>query len=389
MKDLFDKRDWLMMGGGFLALIATLIWRGANHAQKPQVLGVRDGQQNNPTSIYIWIGVGILFLLVLAGGVFILLRQRKQQRLEEERQAEIDQAVATGPTVKLLPRSDARQVKPDKINLWGRLADALPHDEHISFELSGNEEGLGFALHGSVEGVRAALTQVRSEWPGTQQRQVESADDQALTPDDWHIWWCECTPENWNKPLEPLSDDPLRAIFIELKSVMGQGRGLLQVIAKNDFGTRKALGEQAFSAHAEKPDNAGVRAIRSREAKELEKRAQRTFLQATIRTVGMADTPERAQGIARGLARSVTASFSHSNPVRRVSEGQSTEPVLARQMGHSKAWGGHELAYLAHLTGEDMLTVAPRLDAASARALPADPEMRATPVDNVAAFGGE
>ena len=343
MKNLFDRNDWLMMGAALVALVATLIWRGAKGSRTPQVLGA-DAPTGGVPSIYVWVGVVVLVLLVLAGGVFLFLRRRRQ-RFEEERQAAIDQAVATGPTVKLLPRSDARQVRPDKVNLWGRLADALPHDEHLAFELSGNEEGLGFALHGSEEGVRAALTQVRSEWPGVQQRQVEAFEDQARIPEAWHVWWCECAPDSWEKPLEPLSDDPLRAVFFELKGVMGQGRGLLQVIARNDFGTRKALGEQAFAAHAERPENAGVRAIRRREAREFEKRAQRTFLQATIRTVGMADTAERAQGIARGLARSVTASFGHGNPVRRVAEGQSPDAVLARQMGQSRAWGGHELAY--------------------------------------------
>jgi hypothetical protein len=58
-------------------------------------------------------------------------------------------------------------------------------------------------------------------------------------------------------------------------------------------------------------------------------------------------------------------------------------------MGNSKAWGGHELAFLAHLTGEDMLSVAPRLDVASARSLPADPAMRATLLDRTARFGKE
>jgi hypothetical protein len=103
----------------------------------------------------------------------------------------------------------------------------------------------------------------------------------------------------------------------------------------------------------------------------------------------MADTQERSQGIARSLARAVTSSFGHTNPVRPVREGQAAEAVRNRQMGNSKAWGGHELAFLAHLTGEDMLSVAPRLDVASARSLPADPAMRATPLDRTARFGKE
>ncbi|MEA2008557.1 MAG: hypothetical protein U9O54_05515 [Chloroflexota bacterium] len=385
MKDLFDRNDWLMMGAAFMALIVVLAWRTIKGGA-PQVLGA-DAPSNRGLSLLIWAGIGLGLIVLLVVGGFIFVRARRS-RLEKQHQADIDQIVAEGPTIKLLPRSDARRVDPNKINLWERLADALPHDEHISFEIGGSEEGLEFCMHGSENGVRAALTQVRSEWPGVQQRNVDTVDDSAQLPDGWHLWWCECAPESWNKPITPLSDDPLRAVFFELKGVMGRGRGLLQVIARNDFGTRKALGEQAFAAHAERPENAGVRVIRKREAREYEKRAERSFLQATIRTIGMADTPERAQGIARGLARSITASFGHSNPVKRVQEGQSPDAVLTRQMGQAKAWGGHELAYLAHLTGEDMLGVAPRLVVASARSLPADPEMRATPVDNVAAFEG-
>jgi len=383
MTDIFDRRDWLMMGGAFLALMAVLIWRVVDRGGRAQVLGLDPGRSGAPW--YFWVGLVVIVILV---GMIVLgiTMQVQRKRKEERQQAEIDEAVAAGPTVLLLPRSDAIPVNPDKVNLWDRLADALPHDEHISFELGGNEEALGFSLHGSKNGMRAALTQIRSEWAGVQQRTVEPSDDLTQLPDGWHLYWCECVPTTWDKPVTPLSDDPLRAVFIELKNVLGQGRGLLQVIARNDFGTRKAIGEQAFAARAQKLDNAGVRAIRTREAKELEDRARRTFLQATIRTVGMADTMERAQGIARGIARAVSAGFGHSNPVRVVREGQGQQQVLTRQMGEQRAWGGHELAHLAHLTGSDMLFTAPRLQVASARSLPADPGMRATPIDRVAVF---
>jgi len=220
-----------------------------------------------------------------------------------------------------------------------------------------------------------------------QRRPVDESEELAQLPEGWHIWWCECAPMTWDKPITPLSDDPLRAILIEIKGVMGQGRGLLQIIACNDFGTRKALGERAFAARADRPDNAGVRAIRTREAKEFEARAQRTFLQATVRTVGIADTLERAQGIARGMGRAVAASFGHSNPVRVQREGDDLTPVVERRMGLSAAWGGHELAYLGHLVGSNMLGLVPRLRVASARSLPADPAMRVVEqIDTVAIF---
>lgn len=379
---MFERNDWLMIGAAFLALMGLMGWNYLGKHSRPQVFGA--GAENGPPW-YLWPLVFLLLLVFLSAGLYFGSRYVKKNQAAAA-QAEIDQAVAVGPTVALLPRSDARPVQVDKINLWDRLADALPHDEHIAFEIGGNEDGISFTLHGSDLGIRAALTQVRAEWPGVQQRPIEAATDPAQLPDGWVMWWCECVPATWDKPVTPLSDEPLRAIFFELKGVMGQGRGLLQVIARNDFGTRKALGESAFAARASKPDNAGVRAIRTREAKEFEDRAKRTFLQATIRAVGMADTPERAQGIARGLGRAVAASFGHSNPVRVVAEGQENPAVAARQMGLARAWGGQELAYLGHLTGQDMLFVAPRLQVASARSLPADPAMRVVQFDDVAQF---
>jgi len=99
----------------------------------------------------------------------------------------------------------------------------------------------------------------------------------------------------------------------------------------------------------------------------------------------MADTPERAQGIARGLARTIAASFSYSNPIRTMQEGQDPERVAGRALGKkSGSWSADELAYLGHLVGGDMLHVAPRLQSAAAKSLPADPEMRIGPQHQVA-----
>ena len=53
-----------------------------------------------------------------------------------------------------------------------RLADALPHDEHVSFELSGNDVDSFFGLHASSEGLRASFTQIKAEWSGVQSRPV-------------------------------------------------------------------------------------------------------------------------------------------------------------------------------------------------------------------------
>ena len=307
--------------------------------------------------------------------------------LSRRRAALIQKGVTEGPTLLLLPRSDWKAVDPSKVNLWARLADALPHDEQISFEVGGSDVDLFFALHGSEDGVRAALTQFKSEWPGLQRRPVET--DPAAVPEDWHVYWVELCPHNWKEPIMALSNDPLRSVLVEVNGVIGRGRGLVQVIARNDFGTRAKLGTAAFNARAEKMQNAGVRAIRTKEARGLEGRAGRAFLQVTVRCVGIADSGSRAQGIARGLARTVSASYGHRNPVKPVRYGKDPRAVIERRMGRSQAWADDELATLAHLTGSDMLFVAPRLKTASAKSLPPDPEMRVTSMDVVAKFAME
>jgi hypothetical protein len=313
-------------------------------------------------------------------------RVRKQKAY----MAAIAQQVATGPTILLLPRADWKPVDPSKINLWGRLAEALPHDEPISLELFGSETEIAFALHGSENGVRAALTQIKAEWPGVQRR--DTSDDPAQPPEGWVGYWCECAPATWDKPISPLTTDPLRGAIVELNGVVGQGRGLLQILAKHDYGTKRKVGQRAVAARGEgqQVPHAGVKALRTKEARELESRFDRNFLQVTVRAVGMADTPERAQGIARGLARAVCASYGPQNPVKVAKEGQGDlTATQQRAFGKMQAWADTELASLAHLVGSDMLTVAPRLKVASAKSLPVSPAMRVIPTDTLARFAEE
>lgn len=324
--------------------------------------------------------------LLLAVPLFLAFLWIAQKRAERQRMRAIAEAVAAGPTIALLPRSDWKKVDPEGVQLWARLADALPHDQQISFEVGGSDQHSFFALHGSEEGLRAAYTQVKAEWPTVQRRPlgVESAPDPAHLPEGWHLWWAECSPVNWNKPIQALSDDPLRSVLVELNGVTGQGHGLVQIVAKRNFGFLKKLGKAAFSARDEVVDSKGIRHLRGTEAKELEKRAQQSFLDVTVRAVGMADTPERAQGIARGLGRAMAASFSQSNPIRVMKEGKDPERVVARVLGNIGSWSADELAWLGHLVGGDMQSVAPRLQSASARALPAPPEMRIGPQHQIA-----
>lgn len=368
-----DKDTWQMIGLALAALgviVMTSVeprqWRALRH-------WFRDGH---------WIpwAVLILVLLIALPVLRITLRRRRARQTAQA----IQQQVANGPTYLLLPRADWKPVDPARVKLWGRLATALPRDEHIAFEIVGSGTELAFALHGSPEGVRAALAQIKAEWPGVQRRGV--TEDHAVLPQDWHLHWCEIAPSTWEEDIVPLSTDPLRAVLTEINGVVGRGRAMLQIIARADFGTRRAVGQKAVAKRGEKAPHAGVQALRRKEASLLEKRFERTFLQVTVRAVGMADTQERAQGMARGLARAVCASFSSKNSVTVVREGNDPAVVLGRVPGQTRPWADNEIAALGHLTGADMLTLAPRLRVASAQSLPVAPAMRVTAADQVARF---
>jgi hypothetical protein len=306
-------------------------------------------------------------------------------RNERAYHAEILNRVAEGPTVHLLPRADWKAILPERVQVWKRMADALPHDEHISFELGGNEESLSFYLHGSKEGITAALTQFRSEWPGLFRKPSQT--DPAQVKEGWVVWWVELEPSSDEYPVLAVAEDPLRAVLIEVNGVLGQGRGLVQVIVRRNFGLREKLGQKAFSARDEETSSKGVRAIRQQEAKRYEERASLTYLDVTVRTVGLADTRERAQGIARGLSRAIAASFGGRNPVKPVRQGSDAARALRREPAKKMGvWSADDLAYLAHLAGSDLIQLAPRLVTAPARHLPADPEMKLDPQVHQTAF---
>ncbi len=368
-----NRSEWVQTGG--LGLLAGLLLL-ANRLRLFTPVGRRKALHALEAVPWGAVTAAAAALLLVALGAYAFWRLRR--RAEERARIEaIYQAVAAGPTVFLLPRLDGRPVKPGEVQVWARMADALPHDEHLSFEIGGMEDEIAFALHGSENGVRAALTQFHAEWPGLH-RKPAGADkpDPAQLPQGWSVWWVELAPAQWQEAVRPATEDPLRAVLVELNAVQGQARGLVQVIARRNFGARKQMGEMAFAARDAETPSKGVRALRQQEARRFEERARQTFLDVTLRAVGLADTPERAQGIARGLARAIAASFSGRNPVQPVRQGDDPAVVVQRQPGRMAPWAAEELAGLAHLAGSDARSLAPRLAAAPAKYLPADPEMR-------------
>lgn len=376
--------DWRESRNTLLLALAAVLILAASHFG----LFTPRGVQTARASVLAWwsehgwlVQAG---LVVLLGAAAALWLWRRAQRIRAQRA--MLERVAAGPTVQLLPRADWKRVDPEDVQVWVRLADALPHDEHIAFEIGGSSDGLAFTLHGSAEGVRAALTQFRAEWPGLFRKPLQAEEDPARPPQGWSVWWVELTPASFERAVQAASSDPLRAMLIEINGVLGAGRALVQVAAKRNFGARRQLGQKAFAARDEETSSKGVRALRTQEAKELEARARATYLDVTVRAVGLADTAERAQGIARGLARAIAASFDGTNPVQPVRQGSDPSPVLRREPGRMAAWSANDLAFLAHLPGSDLMQLAPRLATAPARYLPADPEMRFDPGRYMTAF---
>jgi len=347
--------------------------------------GVKDAQEK---IVQFWADYGRIILACLVAIIALLLLFAAYQAYSRwAMQNAIRERVAGGPTVQLLPRADAKPVQPERLQIWDRLAEALPHDEHISFELIGNEDSIGFYLHGSGDGITAAQTQFRAEWPGIFRKSCER--DPALPDEGWKIWWVELAPTAYDISLRAAADDPLRAVLIETAGVVGHGRAMMQIVARRNFGARKLLGQKAFSARDDETPSKGVRAIRQDEARLYEERARTTFLDVSVRAVGVADTAERAQSIARSLSRAISAQFSSSGgvSVQPVRQGNDPACVVGRHLTPSATpWAAHDLAYLAHLSGSDLMQVAPRLASAPARYLPADPDMRLNPAAHKTAF---
>lgn len=279
--------------------------------------------------------------------------------------------IAHGPTVWLLPRADLKPVDPAKVRLWARMGDVLPRGEWISWEVGGHQDDVRFALHASETALEQALIQVRAEWPGTHRRAAEP--DPAHVPEGWHVYWVEVAPRDQDRSIES-AGDVVRALLLEVSS-LDRGRGWVQVLARPDRKTPRRLLRRAIQVRDQTSGSQGIRAIKTAEARALEKRAQEPFWWVTVRCVGIAPHAPSARAIAHRLARALIAGFT-GNPLRVVRKGRGSRPVVGRRMGRGGPWAASELAYLAHLMGRDAQALAPRLRTAPARSLPAAPEMR-------------
>jgi len=322
--------------------------------------------------------------VALAVGVHL---KRREARVK--RQRAVDRAVAEGETWLLLRPKEARPVEVEKIKLWQRLAYAQPAGEHFSFETYGNNEAQGLALHASQNKAPAVLGEIFQEWPDMQRRPAGDADP-ALIPAGWHAYWLEVGPESAEKPVTPSSREPLLGVLSEIAGVPAPSRVLVQVIARLDSATRSQLGRKSLLMRSSESPSAGVRYQNTRQAKLLEARGARSFLQAVIRVAALSPSAAEAQRAAAALANTVCNQFGPDNPVIVLARSSARRPMdlSARPItgGASCSWADNEIAALAHLPGGEALKFAPLLSTGSAKSLPANPDLRIPPQARLAQY---
>ena len=356
----------------FLALFALLLMGASAFAR----LGPRQREHYRPYLVR----AGLLASLALVSGAALFITVRlKRARARAERQRRIDEAVAQGETWLLLRPKEARPVEIEQIRLWQRLAYTQPAEEHFSFEIFGNSQGQGLALRASSNKARAVLGEFFQEWPDLQRRPAGEADP-ARVPPDWPTYWLEVGPQSSDRPVVPASREPLLGVLAEIAGLTAPARALVQVIARPDGAARSRLGRMSLSMRGSDSPSAAVRYHNTRQAKLLEARGERAFLQAVIRVAASAPTPAEAHRAAAGLAQVVCNQFGPDNPVvvLRRSGPRKTVDLAARPIsgGARCSWADDEIAALAHLPGGEALQYAPLLSTGSAKSLPAKPELR-------------
>jgi hypothetical protein len=342
---------------------------------------VKQLRVNNPRAQVVTrlepIGWGILAStpLVLSGLTFWQWRtiQRNQARFHARLAEE-------GVTYLLLPRPDAPPTRAEKVSLWQRLSYAFPKEEHISVELSGWGEGQAFSLRSSSEkACHALITQLMTEYPGVEVKQVTTTQDDPLcTPADNVTVWREVGPAHRDQPLLIATPDPQIAVLGELALLPEGVRAGVQVVARADFNTRKRLLHKAASATSKKPET-GKDALRPsnaarREVSYVDERAQHHFVETQVFVWASASYEGLAWQTVNLLTDTLRAQYAPHNPLQKGKEGIGSR--YGREMAPfaGRGWTTQELGTLAHLVGGDTAALAPRLLRARSRALPASPQ---------------
>jgi hypothetical protein len=356
----------------FLAMVAVLLMGGSMFAR----LEPRQRRFYQP---YLMRGAALGSLTFAALNALAMMARMKRRQARIRKQLAVDRAVAEGDTWLILRPKEAPPVEIEKIRLWQRLAYTQPTHEHFSFEAYGNSEGQGLALHASKNKVRTVLGELFQEWPDMQRRPAGDADP-ALVPDGWYVYWLEVGPTNTERPVIPSSREPLLGVLSEIAAVPAPTRTLLQVVARLDNTTRDQLGRKSLIMRSSESPSAGMRYQNNQQARLLEERGARAFLQVVIRVAALSPLPTEAQRVATAFANVVCNQFGPDNPVLILAHSSARRPMDLPSRSFTGgvvcSWADDEIASLAHLPGGNALKFAPLLSTSSAKSLPATPDLR-------------
>ncbi len=338
------------------------------------------GKATNPRLAFLAVLEGYGWWVLLAAPFLLLLLawwggwriRREQNQLHQKFQTE-------GVTYLLLPRPDAPRAPAERVSLWQRLSHALPVREHLSFELTGNDTGQVFSIRASSPGVvRGLITQLMTEYPGVEVREVERAnDDPLLTTDQYVTVWQEVYPARRDQPLVIATPDPQLGTLGEVALLPSGVQAGVQVLIRPDFHTRGRLMRAAAYATSKKPDT-GTYALRpsgaeKRDTSYLDERAQLHFVEGQVIVWAAAPYEGMAWQVVHSLTDTLRAQYQPHNPLQIGKKG--TGSRYGREMAAfaGRGWSTLELGTLAHLVGGETAALAPRLLRARGRPLPAPP----------------
>lgn len=309
----------------------------------------------------------------------------------KRRQGKINQKIKNdGITYLILPRPDADPVIANQVTLWHRIALALPYYKHISFEMSGGEDGVVFSLRSTnKDDARTILSKIIAEWPGTQMRIAMPEEDPL--PTEAHF--VEVRALKSDQPIVASTADPMKALLSEIALLPKGVRAGLQALVREDPFTRLKYSRKADDKTRKKPDpkmspiiiNTGQSkhhaltpsAEQRRHIRWLDERAQEAFME--VRLIIWASAGTESAKIAKNLAKTVAAQYHPNNKlitgwrIRRGNVQARTFPTFS-----GRPWVAGELGTIAHLVGRDGLFAAPALQVAPAKTLPAPPAIRIT-----------
>lgn len=313
--------------------------------------------------------IPVVLLLLLSRS--LVRAARREIRLSDQMQTE-------GVTYLLLPRRNGQPVRATQVQLWRRIAEILPPEQHVSFEVGGGRGGIVFSLRApSATLAREVVSKVLEEWPHTQ---VEQAEGYVPLPMVEAVAWAEVCPQNREQPILLATPDPVGALLTQLAVLPDGVSGGMQVLVRADPYTDLRLSRKAARLTSKKPES-GPYAYRpsaeeQRRVQELDQRARERFVEVRVLLWAAAADEAEARAWAQKLAYVLTGQFNQGtlltgNRLQRGAEGMEALTARTFPLLTGMPWTTSELGALAYLPGRDGQIAAPQLRMAPALFLPA------------------